>query len=182
MTPLSSLNTQRYLLHQITNGGAHTTLFRANAASTPATVIAAINTFLNQLKASMWTTWSAVGLDYAPAFSSVTTPQTFSTIVGTSAGAGATDHQRDPIFITFLGRTAGGRRARLTFFGSAFTPDQNYRIDTGQAANMTSCIAILNGDTSGLCAIDGNKPLWKVYLDTGYNAYHQRKARRTNAP
>ena len=182
MTPLSNLNTQRYLLRQITNGGAHTTLFRAPSNATPATVIADITSFLNQLKASMWVSWSAVGLDYAPAFSTVSTPQTWSTLQGTSAGAGATDHQRDPIFISFIGRTANGRRTKLTFFGSAFTPDQNYRIDTGQAANMTSCIAILNGTSNTISAIDGSKPLWKNYLDAGYNAYWQRKNRRTQAP
>jgi hypothetical protein len=181
MTPLSPYNTQRYLVHQVTNGGSHTTLFRANSASTPATVIAAINSFLTQLKGSMLTTWSAVGLDYAPAFNPVTTPQTFTAIVGTNS-TGATDHTKDPIFITFLGRTSGGRRARLSFFGSAFVPDQNYRIDPGQAANLTTCIGILNGDTSGLSAIDGSKPLWKLYVDAGFNAYQQRRARRVNAP
>lgn len=182
VAPLLTTNTQRFLVRQQTNGGLHTTLFRAPNGVAPATVISEITAFLNQLRLSMWDTWSATGLDYAPAFSTVTTPQAWTPIVGSNTGVGRTDHQRDPIFISFIGRTSQGRRVKLTFFGSAFTPDQNYRVDVGQASNLTSCITLLNGSSAPISAIDGNKPLWKPYVDSGYNAYWQRKNRRTQAP
>jgi hypothetical protein len=81
-----------------------------------------------------------------------------------------------PRFIDFVGRSASGRRARFALFTSEFGID-GYRITAGESTVISDAIDVLNGALNAWLAIDGTKPLWYPYVDTGYNAFWQRAVR-----
>jgi hypothetical protein len=81
------------------------------------------------------------------------------------------------LFVSFIGRSTGGRRSRIFVFNTALGPDNDYRSASGQNATITAAISALQALAPSLVAVDDFPVIWKTYANQGYNAYYQRKRR-----
>jgi len=88
---------------------------------------------------------------------------------------------RAPQFVSFVGRSVNGIRARATFLGSSQnfegggTPYANYRLTSSEVAFIAAAVAILDG--MGGCSVDGAAINWKPYANLGYSSYWQKAVR-----
>lgn len=172
MAPLNPNNTARFRFHYTTIGKQHTMEIRST--SSPAAVGTFMMTFLNALSGVQYA--SVIDfVDWAAAGSNVFNP----VVTGAEGfvwGSGAGLITNVPLFVNFIGRTAGGRRVRLAVFGNAvgavdyrFLNTENGTVDNARAALVAAGSLILG--------IDGLVPIWKSYANQGYNAYWQRQVR-----
>ncbi len=84
--------------------------------------------------------------------------------LGDLFGSGAATKDTDAQAATFVGKSSGGRLARLSIFGYKDVISA-YRLTAGEDAAVASAIEVLNvADTAGK-AIDGLDVLWKGYID-----------------
>jgi len=95
---------------------------------------------------------------------------------GHGYGTGAGTPTEIPEYIDFLGRSTGGRRTRLTFFGIGVSAG-DYRFQAGENADVDAAIAVLVGTGGSLLCVDGLTPVWKSYANTGFNSYWQKVVR-----
>lgn len=180
MAPLPENNTGRLFIDYNANGRPHTLMLRyANAGAPTPLFLFDVDNWLQTLNPLMPTDWSfgswrysaqgtnfSVPLAGAPtAFQGIRTPRAY----------------EGPAFITFVGRTLGGRRARVFLLGAGFDPSEaggqaeDYRINAAEFAPAAVAIDALNN--TGVVGIDGLEPAWYQYLNAGFNAYWQRKSR-----
>jgi hypothetical protein len=100
---------------------------------------------------------------------------------GITAGAYTVKASDVPAYISFVGRSFGGRRTRIYFLGIGYDPSEiiegttKYRVTTAQNANVAALQDAL--DSSKLRAIDDTHPDFYEYANFGYNAYWQRRVR-----
>jgi hypothetical protein len=86
----------------------------------------------------------------------------------------------EPRFYSLIGRSSGGRRVRSYIYGIIIgAQDNNYRFTPGDNTYLDAFRVDWLNFLFDLpsCAIDGNLVVWKSYLNTGFNAYWQRKVR-----
>jgi hypothetical protein len=99
----------------------------------------------------------------------------------TASGFDQPETQR-PVFISFVGRSALGRRVSITVYGVRLTPDESWRFERGEITNVDAVITWLQtgNPNQGIAplAIDGTQVVWYPYANVGYNAYYQRRQRR----
>jgi hypothetical protein len=85
-----------------------------------------------------------------------------------------------PRFVSMVGRSAEGVRARSYLYGVFIpTDDLTYRYTPGENSLLDELRHdwVQLFDLGGACAADGNPILWRAYLNTGFNSYWQRKQR-----
>jgi len=98
-------------------------------------------------------------------------------------GGGSPTKGDAPRFISFVGRSSGGRKVALTVYGVTADPgnsdqaiSQDYRLLYGEQAQVAAAITVLV--YSSFSAVDGPEPVtWKQYANLGYNSHFQRKLR-----
>jgi hypothetical protein len=180
MPSLPQNSTGRVLVDYLANGRNHTVQFRYAGGGAPDnTFLESVDDFLiscNPLMPSDWTflrarqVWQggtiSTPLSFAPTpFAGIRTPQVYEL----------------PAFVSFIGRTTGGRRTRIYLLGAGFDPSESggvgadYRIRAAENTSVAAAISTLSG--SPVVGIDGLDPLWYSYVNAGYNAYWQRQAR-----
>lgn len=181
MAPLPENNTNRLFLDYEGPSGQHSLLFRANDTIDGPAMIDQISTVLPELLA-VWNTQTNIsGWRFGEAGSSVTLPLEGPTGTGSAGVAvGPADY---PAFVAFVGRSVLGRRWRLTLYETQTLPDTDYRLPEAQmpatlAALHTALESVYFNPGTQFCAIDGAQVLFYSYVNTGYNAYQQRKRRR----
>lgn len=175
MAPLPPESTARYIVHYSQGGNEHTQVYRVSGPTSPS----AMETFLDDL----WTAIAAnllactiTGVGFIADGSTIENPVSMPTFVGQTYGSGAGSTVQGTGFINFVGRSTGGRRVRLAFFGSNVV-DETFRIDAAADSDVADAINDLQTNTVDLCAIDGLEILWKPYVNFGYNAHWQRAKR-----
>jgi len=172
MAPLPPSNTARYRFHYTILGFQHALQLRS--ASSPASIGGFYNAFMSALSTNIWNTvfdfaeWAPSGSDI---FNIVTTG-----FEGNLYGGGAGALEFVPWAYTFIGRTAGGRRVRLTQFGAKVL-SSNYRTTAGEDANIDNVVALLNGQPTQLLGIDGLIPVWKTYANNQVNDHWVKEVR-----
>lgn len=160
MAPLAPNNTPRYRFHYTQIGVQHTHQLRTNAS--PGTAGGFMNAY--------WTFFGSTifGLvldfvDWAPEGSDI-----FNVVLtgyeGEAYGAGVGGVEDIPRAYTFIGRSPGGRRCRFVQFG-AKNVGGNYRVSAGELAEIDAVIALLQGASTNVLAIDGLQPLWHSYAN-----------------
>jgi hypothetical protein len=176
MDPLEPFNTDRYWVDYEGPMGKRTMQFRVSSFTSESAARTSIVGFIQALLPSVYPTVQFYGLRYAAQGSNVSNPVSWTTLTGT--GGGVLAQENYPRYISWIGRTSGGRRVRLYLYGcvSAVTPD--YRLNDGESAPADAGMDYLNSAASVFVAIDNLRPVWKNYANQGYNAYHQRKRRQ----
>lgn len=115
------------------------------------------------------------GLRYSEPGTNISNPVQWSPINGQVAGV--IDGARYPRFMTFVGRSPDGRKVRFALYGIVGFPDNDYRTLVSENAGVSAVVAYLNNDTNPFRTISGLRPVWKQYVNQGYNAYFQRRRR-----
>jgi hypothetical protein len=115
-------------------------------------------------------------VDFAASGSHVSTPVSMPDFVGQTYGSGTGDNIGRTQYINAIGRSGGGRRVRVAFFGTNVN-DETFRFNAGENAQVDAIITALEGNSVDLVAIDGIEPIWKSYMNAGFNAHWQRAAR-----
>lgn len=189
LPPLPDNNTARYFVDYTSNQRAHTLMVRylePTPNSPPSTpFVARLATVLADIAAWLPTDFAVIGARYSPRLSTVSLP---ATPPAGPTGTGPAQLYDVPAYAAFVGRSPGGRKFRLFVLGVAQTASDggagaNYRLTTAEGAVAATVVANLQGwanlgGTDGLYSIDG-VPGTDIYnyVNLGYNAYWQRKAR-----
>lgn len=164
MAPLAPSNTPRFRFHYTVIGHQHSVQVRSSASPS------AIGVIMNNYFGSFGATCAPIAVDFvdwAPTGSDIFNP-VVTGIEGEIYGTATATGDQAAWTFTFLGRTPGGRRVRMTQFGAlAFTV--NYRLGPGESAQIDNVIDTLQGAGGSLLGIDGLTPLWKDYADSGVN-------------
>lgn len=172
MAPLPVDSTARYKIIYTNSGKQHVQDIRyvGTLASFDSELAAVWSAMSAQLKATVIddVQFAALGSNVFNSVASSLVSNTYGSGVGTVPYVG--------LFNSFIGRSSGGRRARIYFFGAVDT-GTDYRYVAGENAAIDATVALLNAVGSGIVAIDNLKPVWKTYANGGYNAYWQRESR-----
>lgn len=155
--------------------GKRTMQFRTNEVVSDATVESAIKAFLNPLVSIIHQTVVFGTLRRAERLSNVSNPVPWTVMTG--GVSGIMNPTIYPRYISFIGRSRGGRRVRIFVYGTSIAVTDDYRLNFSESSAIEASLAALNSPSSIFMAIDGTRPIWKAYANQGYNAYHQRKRR-----
>lgn len=173
MAPLPPNNTAVYEVFYTTSSEQHSTQVRTDAVSP-----AAFGTFFDSIMDALSPNLFSLVIDevtFRPALSTISNPVTTG-IEGNTYGSLVASTLEKPQYLSFVGRSSGGRRNRMTFFGLTDL-GTNFRVSAGEFASVDAVTAILNGATGIGIAIDGLETIWKSYANAGVNSYWQRKLR-----
>lgn len=174
MAPLPPSSTKRYFLDYTVGTVQHTVMVRVANNITDAEVIEDLDDFLNAVVSFLYEI-VIVGLRVALDGSNVTNPVTWTG--DATYGNGEADAAGPLRFFSFHGRSDDGRRTNLTMFGSKIADDTNFRITPAESETVGTVVALLNGAGNNWITISDAPPVWKSYMNVGYNAYWQRHIR-----
>jgi hypothetical protein len=172
MAPLPPNSTARYKFHYTTVGRSHTAELRSTVSPAVAgllfdNIVQALNTAVHGAVMD-FTEFAASGSNV---FNPVTTG-----FEGTTWGSGAGLVRDVPKYFNFIGRSAGGRRCRLTIFGG-IAEAVDYRYLAGESPLIDAAVAALVAGGPNVLAIDGLQVVWKSYVNVGWNSHWQREVR-----
>lgn len=175
MAPVNPNNTRRYWLDYEGVMGKHSFQVRTGGGVTDATVVTALQNFLNPLLAVIHNSVVFNSLRRADAGTNVSNPVPWSIITGASATALLPPNY--PRFISFIGRSGFNRRVRIYLYGTTIGITDDYRLNFSESSAVEAAVAYLNSVACPFVSIDGFDPVWKAYANQGYNSYHERKRR-----
>jgi hypothetical protein len=176
--------TSRLFVQYRAAGRTHKVSFRYGTTDGPPSgdFISDLNDMLVPIANLLVNDFAILNASYIPIGGTValpTTAPTLSSVGGTGATAGDA-----PRFISFTYKGLDGTAGRFTFFGAAADPGDNgvakaqdYRILRDEDAIVATALdklALVNEMTT----ISGSGFIINQYVNLGYNAYWQRKARR----
>lgn len=175
MAPLPYNSTDILKVEYDTTVGVHQLQFRRHASVDKATFITTARSFCSALASRINTSGGFTSATYQAAGSNVSLPESWTLIAGTN-GTAPNAIQR-PEFVSFLGRTAGGRRVRLAFFDMYLPAESDWRLELGDVSALNSARTVLTTG-SWIAAVDGMSPIWYPYFNIAYSAYWTRKSRQ----
>lgn len=174
MAPLLPSSTSRYKLTYSTAPFEHSMIMRVVNSVTPSQASSYFDAFLAALGPLLGTI-TIVRLELALQASDV-----FNVVAWSGAatyGTGAPANIQEPAFISFTGKDALGRRARVTCFGLTGVTQQDYRFQAGESAAADAARVQLATGSDRWKTIGGLSPVWNNYANLGFNAHYQRKLR-----
>lgn len=158
MVPINPNNTPRFRVHYAAVGQNHTIQFRShNSPGAMGTFIAGL---FNALAAAIvpctisFVDWAATGSDI---FNPVVTG-----VEGNVIGTSPVQPEFQAYALSYVGRTAGGRRNRVAIFG-VNSLGSNYRFSAGESAVVDAGRAHLVANPGYCVGIDDLTTVWKAY-------------------
>lgn len=174
MAPLPVDNTARYVIRYNGAQNEHSLLVRTADSVNATEVGTAVDAVLTALDPNLWALSVLDAIFYAKN-SNVSVPVTTG-IEGNTYGTGIPSVLDEPNYIDFVGRSAGGRRNKLTIFGPTDLGG-NYRVNVGEFGSIQDVLDVLENTPGIFVAIDGGDCFWKQYANTGTNSYWQKEMR-----
>lgn len=172
MAPLPPNGTPRFKVEYTVNSQGHTLELRSGSSPS------AVGTFVDDLLTALGTKIYQITIgvvSFAPSGSNIFNPVT-SGIEGNTYGSGAGALRDVPKYFDFVGRSTGGRRVRFAVFGAGID-GSDYRVYGSEDTNIADALLVVDGFKTNLQAIDGLQPVWKPYVNMGFNSYWQRAVR-----
>lgn len=177
--PYEPANTARLYLDYTAIGRSHTLIFRFPTDGQAAAAVGAAQDWAEQVATKMYlnTAWtgarmSAQGVD-------VTNPLPWDNVPGAEGSNGIA--RNAPRFVSWVGRTSFGTRARWFLYGVAPVAETpgDYRYTGEEDVNIAFVDDLMRSfiEEMGVVAVDFQVPILKSYVNTGYNTYHQRQQR-----
>lgn len=176
MAPLDPKSTPRLYINYTSGGTAHTAVLRLATTADEENAALVYDVIAQVMVLMMDDNDTVQGADFSSAGTNVRNPLSVSPYTGQVTGT--PDLDRRPTFYSWVGRSTDGRRTRFTLFTLAAQPDQDgYRYPTpaGPAAAMLDALEELSPP---VVTISNLPPVWKSYVNAGYNAYWQRQLRK----
>lgn len=180
MAPLPANNTGRVRIKYIANGREHVIAPRYAGVDAPTpTFLEGVDDFLIAANPFMPNDWAFVEWGYQAAGSAITVP--LDGAPTTFAGTRVTKPWDKAAYGDVVGRDTLGRRVKLSLLGWAYGPDEDeasgdgYRLYPAESIVVQPLLDALVA--SQIVTISANTPIWKQYINIGYNAYFQKKLR-----
>lgn len=176
MAALPENSTNRLFVEYNTKGQKHELLFRGKPGVLVSALVAIAQDFWDQLLPTLYNSTQISAARYSSAGSEFSLPVAYAPQTGTFNGA--QPDERLPYFISFTGiGTATGRRTTYRVFGSTISPDGTYRVEPPIGITLSQALGSLQAAAADLCTIGGDTISFKPYVNTGVDAYYQRKRR-----
>lgn len=172
---LPTETTRRFFIDYTNANQNHTLLVRATSVATISDVETEVGGLFNALAPRLLRT-TILGVREAAAGSPFSFPVP-SFLDGNVYGTGADAPVERAAFISFVGRSATGRRCRVYIFGPDFNPDDNWRYTRAELPEVGLARDIIENSANLFRAIDGAKVFWQDYANFGYHAYWQKEQR-----
>lgn len=172
MAPLPPNNTPRFRWHYTTMGHQHTIQLRSHESP------GFLGGLMDNYFSALGVTCAGIVLDnveFAPSGSDIFNP-VVTGIEGTLYTGGSFLPENEAWAYTFIGRTTGGRRVRITQYGALFLGN-DYRIIAGESSPIDAAIAVLVGASGSIRGIDDLTPVWKTYVDCQVNDHWVKQLR-----
>lgn len=183
MTDYAPNNTGRYRIRYTAAGSTHNITFRYEGdTGVSAGFVSGVESFLGVLSGYMPADLGVIGAFQAVRGSDIFLPLVNAPVWNPLAGGVFADVSDSAAFATFSGLSVLGTKARLQVMGMKYSADDSalfgdYRIQLTDSGGLDALLPALRA-IPGLVAIDGEPILWYSYLNLGYHAHFQRKARR----
>lgn len=174
MAALPPSNTARFKVFYTNQDVQHSIVVRSTPVS-PATFGAQFDLFFDAINPLLPDT-AIDSVEFAAQGSNIFNAVTTG-IESNTYGSGITVEPLAANFISFIGRTAGGKRVRLFVFGINADTALNYRYTAGEIAAVDAAVALLPTMVGSFIGIDGLVPVWKTYANTGVNSHWQKALR-----
>lgn len=175
MAPLPHNNTAIFYLDYVTCGHPHTAEVRIGAAGSLIEAGSMMDAFLTAL-GDYIRTLTVVGARGQDAGTNVSYPVVWDGAGTYGSGPGSEDESAQ--FISFVGRSLGGRRYRQYVYGCAIDHSVGkYRIQAGADTTVAAALAVLEALPNTPCAIDGDPVNFKQYANLGQSGYWTRQLR-----
>lgn len=172
MAPLPPNSTPRFKVLYTQLGVQHELQIRSEESpSVIGTIVTSLFSALTGAIASLSIDEVQFAADGSDIFNAVT-----SGIEGDTFGIGGHPASDAATFWSVIGRTSGGRRVRLYFFGMGGM-GADYRYSAGENATSDALLDALADWPTEIIGIDGLSPVWKSYVNAGVNAHLQRALR-----
>lgn len=174
MAPLPHNSTALYYFDYRVGTVNHTAELRAAGAHSPASAAGMFVAIVDLLAAALYES-ELITVRFQAAASN------FSSIVssgqeGHTWGTGVMPVDDTGKFMNFVGRGGLGRRVRMAIFGYK-NSYSTFRITGSESPDVQDAVDLLNLSTLYGYAVDGTQATWYNYVNTGLNAYWQRRVR-----
>lgn len=178
MAPLPSNTTARVCLTYTSGGEGHVMELRPFGLSTAAAINAFAQDFSDAMLASMASGDAFTGGYYYSAGLNYSAPLSYTPGSGSLSPVTPTDKSKSA-FLSVVGRSNVGRRARVTLFTQAAENLSDTRQPIGVAASwIVNLFTQVTTFATPLTAVDGSDSVvWKSYVNNGWNSYWQRELR-----
>lgn len=177
--------TPRLKLVYSSKGKTHSMMWRdARGEDDPSLLTAKMGLFLDELAANRFTDWTILSCQWAETDSDIFLPVTPPTVdAGTASLTGITNAVA-AASISFVGRSALGKRAVFYLYGTNIVQDavsaneSDFRILTSEVAAISAAIGVLNETGHPIRGNDGATVSFYPYVNTKYNDHWVSKLRR----
>jgi len=172
MAPLAPNNTSRVFVDYTDGINPHTLECRfSEINSSPANAMFAVGNFLTALGTDI-DLLVILGARVQHQTSLVSSPVTWNGAA--NYGTGTMPGSRAPLQTMFQGRSALGRRWKLSIFGYKGGPADNFRL-ASSIATIGAAITAINAAHAGsnFQAIDGGTPVLQLYASQNYNNHFE---------
>jgi len=176
MAPLPEDNTGRMYWHYHANGNDHTVTARYSGTETPpGTAVEDFAAIIDGFSWAMPNDWAFISAEYSVQGSNVRLPLDFPLVE--VSGAQDTLAAAAPAYVSIPGRSAGGRRWRITMLGTTYNPflvpstTADYRLTTAENSNVAALVVLCSG--TALRAIDELAFFPHSYANLGFHRHWQ---------
>lgn len=177
MAPLPDNLTDRYWVDYSGLMGKHSMLFRTIPGTDLEAATARIVEVVQTLTAWSFTTTVFFQLRRSVVGTDVSFPVPWTPIAG---GATAQQLPQDyPQFVSWVGRGLDGVRVKFSLQGTNVEADADYRQYADNTPQVAATIAALSDPVTPFVTASGGQFILNNYANTGFNAYFQRKRRRS---
>lgn len=180
MAPLPANSTGRVRIRYNANGNTHVIAPRYAGTGAPSSdFMEGLDGFLIACNPFMPNDWAFIDWAYQEAGASISVPLGGSPTA--FAGTRVTKPWDKAAYGDLVGRDNLGRRVKLSLLGWAYGPDEDeasgdgYRLYPSESTVVQPLIDAL--EASLIVTITANTPVWKQYVNIGYNAYWQKRLR-----
>lgn len=176
MAPLPHNNTGIFYLDYSTEGHDHVMEVRFGTGSSALEAAGFADAFLSAVSSQLFL-HTIIGARVQDIGTNVSYPVEWDG--DATYGAGTEGEYATAIYMSFVGRSLDGRRARIYLFGAknvADPGDHNYRYSTA-ASWVTGGLAALQALPECPVSISGEPVAWKQYSNVGINAYWRNQIR-----
>jgi len=177
MAPLPSNNTGVLFVDYSTCGENHTAQLRFNSPGTYLDCMIILDAMWTAMVAFLYQV-DIIGARVRLGNTNVSNPVTWTG--DAQYGGDPGPHYATAQYVDFVGRSSGGRRVRVEFFGAQAYFDgggDDYRFQAADFPFVVTCLNALTSDPGNAIAIDGLEPSWHQYGNGGVNAYWRNRVR-----
>lgn len=179
MAPLPANNTSRVFVDYTDGTNQHTVSCRFDESfSSAEEAVAQMAGFLNAHGQRSFLI-TIIGARSQGAGESVSLPITWTG--DATYGSGLMSPTLAPRQVLYLGRSADGRRIKVSMFGSNLSETDNFRTLASSVGDVGEAIAVLEaaGLTGAFLTISNLVPLWLGYVSHNYNNHFETLAHRS---